>query len=85
MVAEGESFDITCTDRTSTGQGNLLVLRRNGVADTNITRDVNGREITFSIGPVMLSDNGTVFSCQHGVFSVPPSSDVVLVIRSKLN
>ena len=29
MVAEGESFDITCTDRTSIENGNALVILQN--------------------------------------------------------
>ena len=81
VVPEGDILAVTCTDRTSVGQGNLIVIDRNGISDTSIPRDVNGSVVTYFIGPVTLSDNGTVYRCAHGVLSVPTSSNIILLVR----
>ena len=81
VVPEGDILDVTCTDRTSVGRGNQVVIDRNGMLDTSIPRDVNGSIVTYFIGPVALNDNGTVYRCAHGVLSAPPSSDIILLVR----
>ena len=84
VVREGESLRITCTDRTSFEQGNSLIIDRNGVPDPEIPKQSDGAMITFVIGPVTLQDNGTVFRCAHTLVSQTLSSDVILLVQSKL-
>ena len=82
VVAEGESFDITCTDGTSTGNGNALILLRNMIRDDTIPGVTNGAERTFSVGPVDSSDNGTVFRCRH-VITADQSPTFTVLVQSK--
>ena len=82
MVAEGESFDITCTDGTSTGNGNTLAIFRNMIRDTTSPGMTNGAERIFSIGPVDSSDNGTVFRCAH-LITADQSPTLTVLVQSK--
>ena len=82
VVADGESFDITCTDGTSTADGYNLVIHRNMVRDSTIPQVFNGAETTFSIGPVDSSDNGTVFRCDH-LITADQSPTLTVLIQSK--
>ena len=82
VVAEGESFHITCTDGTSTANGHTLALLRNMVEDTTIPGVTNGAERTFSVGPVDSSDNGTVFRCDH-LATADQSPTLTVLVQSK--
>ena len=82
VVAEGESFDITCTDGTSFANGNALIILRNMIRDDTIPRVTNGAERTFSVGPVDSSDNGTVFRCDH-LITADRSPTVTILVQSK--
>ena len=82
VVAEGESFDITCTDGTSIGNGNALAIFRNMARDNTIPGVTNGAERTFSIGPVDSSDNGTVFRCDH-LITADQSPTLTVLVQSK--
>ena len=82
VVAEGESFDITCIDGTSIGNGNFLVILRNMVRDDTIPGVTNGAERTFYFGPVDSSDNGTAFRCQH-LANAAQSPTLTVLVQSK--
>ena len=84
VVAEGESLNITCTDGTDFKHGNALVIDKNGVQDNSITRMRNGSKAIFYLGPFTFFDDGTVFRCRHLLLSQTISSNVILLVQSKL-
>ena len=83
VVREGESLNVTCTDRTSFANGNALAIDRNMLRDTTIPGESDGAERTFFIGPISLSDNGTAFRCRH-LLEADLSADLVLLVVGEI-
>ena len=83
IVANGRSFTITCTNTLRSGTGGSdLVIDRNSNPDTSIPSETNGTEITFFVGPVNASVNGTAFRCRNLV-TADVSPNLIIIVQGE--